>query len=67
MHKQLLSSIGFALGVPRPQDSSSARAFPTSVQDQDAKSEYMSPACVAGFERALGRPLPVEALPPDRR
>lgn len=65
LHKQLLSSIGFALGVPRPTDPTSARAYPASIAEHDAKSEYMSAACIKGFERALGRPLPAAAHRPD--
>jgi predicted Zn-dependent protease len=67
LHKQLLSSIGFSLDVPRPIDPTSARAYPASLGEHDAKSEYMSPACITGFERALGQPLPPEARPPERR
>lgn len=67
LHKQLLSSIGFALNVPRPTDPTSARAYPASMAEHDAKSEYMSAACIAGFERALGHKLPPEARPPEPR
>jgi predicted Zn-dependent protease len=64
MHKQLLSSIGNALGVPRPTDPTSARSYPRSLQEHDAKSEYMSEACIAGFERALKVTLPTSAHKP---
>lgn len=64
MHKQLLSTIGFALGVPRPTDPTSARSYPASLPEHDAKSEYMSEACIAGFERALGVTLPTQAHKP---
>lgn len=67
LHKQLLSGVGYALGVPRPTDPTSARAYPASLQEHDAKSEYMSAACRAGFESALDISLPAEALPPDQR
>lgn len=67
LHKQLLSSIGFALGVPRPTDPTSARSYPASLQEHDAKSEFMSAACIKGFERALDRKLPLEAWPPEAR
>jgi predicted Zn-dependent protease len=67
LHKQLLSGIGYALGVPRPTDPTSARAYPASLAQHDAKSEYMSAACRAGFEKALGRKLPMEAMPPEMR
>lgn len=66
-HRQLLSGIGFSLNVPRPIDPTSARAYPASVPEQDAKSEYMSEACIRGFEKALGQTLPAEAWPPDTR
>ncbi len=65
MHKQLLSTIGYALGVPRPTDPTSARAFPASLAEHDAKSEYMSEACIEGFERALGLKLPAKAHAPQ--
>lgn len=67
LHKQLLSGIGYALGVPRPTDPTSARAYPASLPEHDAKSEYMSAACRAGFEKALNRSLPEESLPPEKR
>lgn len=67
LHKQLLSGIGYALGVPRPTDPTSARAYPASLPEHDAKSEYMSAACRVGFEKALNRKLPMEALPPESR
>lgn len=67
LHKQLLSGVGYALGVPRPTDPTSARAYPASLQEHDAKSEYMSAACRAGFEKALDLSLPAEALPPEQR
>ncbi|MBB5038224.1 hypothetical protein [Prosthecobacter dejongeii] len=67
LHKQLLSGIGYALGVPRPTDPTSARAYPASLAEHDAKSEYMSAACRSGFEKALGRKLPMEAIPPQMR
>ena len=58
VHKQLLTSVGFALGVPRPTDPRSARSYPNNLQDHDAKGTWLAPECVAGFERALGHPLP---------
>ena len=67
MHKGLLSSVGFALNVPRPTDPTSARAYPASLAEHDAKSEYMSEACVDGFERALGVKLPEAAHKPTGR
>jgi predicted Zn-dependent protease len=67
-YRQCLSSIGFAIGVPRPTDPTSARSFINSVQQQDAKSEHMSEECIAGFERALGIKLPkVAHKPADAR
>ncbi len=58
IHKQLLSSIGFALGVPRPTDPRSARSYPNSLTDHDAKGTWLSPQCIEGFEKALGQALP---------
>jgi predicted Zn-dependent protease len=63
-HRQLLSGIGFSIGVPRPTDPTSARAYPNGIQQQDAKSEYMSEACISGFEKALGIKLPDAAHKP---
>ncbi len=63
LHKQLLSTIGNALDVPRPLDPTSARSYPASLAEHDAKSEFMSEACIAGFERALGKKLPTAARP----
>ncbi len=67
VHRQLLSSIGFCLNVPRPSDPTSARAYPASVQEQDAKSEFMSETCIAAFEKALGQKLPAAAHAPEFR
>ena len=67
MHKQLLCTTGFALNVPRPTDPTSARAYPASLAEHDAKSEYMSEACIAGFEKGLGVKLPEAAHKPAGR
>ena len=64
MHKLLLSTIGSSLNVPRPTDPTSARAYPSSLAEHDAKSEYMSEACISGFEKALGVTLPEAAHKP---
>jgi len=58
IHKQLLSSVGLALGVQRPTDPRSARSYPNSLDDHDSKGTWLSPECIKGFEKALGRPLP---------
>jgi predicted Zn-dependent protease len=65
MHKQLLSTVGFSLGVPRPTDPTSARSYPASLPEHDAKSEYMSEACISGFAGALGQSLPAAARKPE--
>lgn len=57
--KQALSSTGFALGVARCTDPLCARSYPSSLAEHDAKSARLCAACRAGFERALGRSLPV--------
>lgn len=58
IHKQLLSSVGFALGVARPIDPRSARSYPNSLEDHDAKGTWLSLECIEGFENALEHPLP---------
>jgi predicted Zn-dependent protease len=58
IHKQLLSSVGFALGVGRPTDPRSARSYPNSLGDHDSKGTWLSLECIEGFEKALGHPLP---------
>lgn len=58
IHKQLLSSVGISLGLERPTDPRSARSYPNSLADHDAKGTWLSPECIAGFEKALGHPLP---------
>jgi predicted Zn-dependent protease len=61
MHKQILSTVGNALGIPRPTDPTSARAYPTNLAEHDAKSEFMSEMCITGFEKALNIKLPLAA------
>lgn len=58
IHKQLLSSSGFALGISRPTDPRSARSYPNGLNDHDLKGTWLSPECILGFEEALGQPLP---------
>ena len=58
LHKQRLSSLGFALAIPRPTDPRSARSYPNSLQDHDLKGNWLSPECIQGFEQALKHPLP---------
>jgi predicted Zn-dependent protease len=60
VHKQVLSSTGFAFGVPRPTDPRSARSYPNSLEDHDLKGTWLAPECIEGFEKALGRTLPQE-------
>lgn len=66
IQKQGLSSLGFALGVPRPTDPRSARSYPKSLQEHDAKGLWLSPSCIEGFEKALGRPLPTKTKEESR-
>ncbi len=58
IHKQLLSSVGFALGIERPTDPRSARSYPHNLEDHDLKGTWLSLECIEGFEKALGHPLP---------
>lgn len=62
LHKQLLSSSGFALGIPRPTDPRSARSYPNGLADHDLKGTWLSQACLDAFEKALGHPLPEETV-----
>lgn len=56
--KQLLSSIGFALGVPRCGDPGCARSYPSSLAEHDAKDVALCGDCRAGLAKALGHELP---------
>ena len=58
--KQSLSSLGFMLSVPRCTSPDCARAYPNSLVEHDAKTDRLCAACKAGFERALGHPLPAD-------
>lgn len=58
IHKQILSSVGFALGIARPVDPRSARSYPNSLEDHDLKGTWLSPECIKGFEASLKHPLP---------
>ena len=60
IHKQLLSSVGFALNIPRPTNPMSARSYPASLADHDQKGTWLSIESIEGFEKALGKPLPAE-------
>jgi predicted Zn-dependent protease len=62
LHKQLLSSSGFALGIPRPTDPRSARSYPNGIADHDLKGTWLSQACIDAFATALGHPLPEETV-----
>lgn len=59
--KQLLSSIGFALGVPRCADPGCARSLPRSLAEHDAKDPALCAECRAALGKALGRELPAAA------
>lgn len=62
LHKQLLSSTGLALSIPRPTDPRSARSYSRSLAEHDRKNITMSDQCIHGFERVLGHKLPEKAL-----
>jgi predicted Zn-dependent protease/uncharacterized RDD family membrane protein YckC len=66
LHKQLLSSTGFTLGIPRPTDPRSARSYPNSLSDHDLKGTWLSEECIDGFEKALGHPLPEKTIEESR-
>ena len=57
VHKQMLSSVGFMLGVPRCTDPMCARAYPASLEEHDAKGGKLCETCRAGFSKALGHEL----------
>ena len=59
--KQLLSSLGFALGVPRCADPGCARSYPHSLAEHDAKGADLCGACRAGLARGFGHDLPAAA------
>ena len=67
VHKQLLSSVGFALGVPRPTDPRSARSYPNSLEEHDRKALWLDAACIQGFEAALGYALPEKTKEESRK
>lgn len=56
--KQVLSSLGFALGVPRCPDARCARSFPAGLPEHDAKGSDLCAECRARFAQALGHELP---------
>lgn len=51
--KQSLSSIGFALGIPRCSSPLCARAYPNSLDEFDAKGSDLCDACARGFRWEL--------------
>lgn len=59
--KQVLSSLGFALGLPRCDDARCARSYPANLLEQDAKGADLCDECRAGFAKALGHELPPRA------
>jgi predicted Zn-dependent protease len=56
-YKQVLSSAGFMLGVPRSVDPLCARAYPASLDEHDAKGDKLCDDCRTGFAKALGHEL----------
>lgn len=56
--KQMLSSAGFAVGVPRCTDLRCARSYPRSLAEHDAKGSTLCADCRDGFAKALGHSLP---------
>ncbi len=58
LHKQLLSSIGFTLSIPRSKDPRTARSYPGGIQEHDSKGSWLSEDCIKGFEAGLGHALP---------
>lgn len=52
--KQLLSSVGFALGVARCANPICARCLPRSLPEQDAKGAGLCATCREGLAKALG-------------
>lgn len=58
LHKQLLSSVGFAFGIARPTDPRSARSYPNGLADHDLKGTWLSREDLEAFEEVLGYKLP---------
>src|SRR5258708_20087041 len=58
LQKQLLSSLGNALGLPKCADPRCVRAYPKSLEELDAKGADYCDVCREGVSRALGSPLP---------
>lgn len=56
--KQLLSSFGFAVGVPRCADPRCARSYSSSLNEHDAKGAGLCSECRSAFAKALGHELP---------
>lgn len=56
-YKQMLSSVGFLLGVPRSSDPTCARAYPASLTEHDSKGDELCEECRREFEKALGHGL----------
>ena len=65
--KQTLSSFGFMLGVDRCSTPTCARAYPHNLNEHDAKSKDLCPACKNGFERVLGASVRSTDLDQPRR
>lgn len=58
LHKQLLSSVGFAFGIQRPTDPRSARSYPNGLADHDLKGTWLAREDIEAFEKVLGHKLP---------
>ena len=58
LHKQLLSSVGFAFGIQRPTDPRSARSYPKGLADHDLKGTWLAREDLEAFEKVLGHELP---------
>jgi predicted Zn-dependent protease len=56
--KQLASSFGLVLGIPRCSDPRCVRAYPASLDEFDAKGETYCAECREKIETRLGRKLP---------
>lgn len=53
--KQALSTFGFMIDVPRCSTPDCARAYPSSLQEHDEKSDQLCAECEAAFKKALGQ------------
>jgi archaemetzincin len=58
LEKQLVSSFGQVIGVPRCSDPRCVRAYPSSLDEFDAKGSTYCEECRAQVEKVIGRKLP---------